>query len=40
MMVDEEKMKGVLDLALTIGHLISGKDRKEFVRSFKPYIQV
>jgi len=40
MMVDEERMKGVVDLALTVGHLVSGKDRKQFIQETKPYIQV
>jgi hypothetical protein len=40
MIVDEDRMKGVLHMALTIGHLFSGKDRKQFVEDTKPLIQV
>ena len=39
-MVDEDKMKSYMDLALTLGHLFSGKPKKEFVQGVKPYIQV
>jgi hypothetical protein len=39
-MVDEDRMKGFMDLALTFGHLLSGKSKRDFVQGFKPYVQV
>jgi len=38
--VDDVGFKRALKMALEVGHLLSGKSRKDFVREAKPYLQV
>jgi len=38
--VDDGKFKTALRMALELGHLVSGKSRKEFVQGARPYLQL
>eukprot|EP00094_Tigriopus_californicus_P006204 TCALIF_05970-PA protein Name:"Similar to setd7 Histone-lysine N-methyltransferase SETD7 (Halocynthia roretzi)" AED:0.01 eAED:0.01 QI:153/1/0.8/1/1/1/5/0/491 len=37
---DKQGMKSLLKTALSIGHLVSGKDKKTFVKGVKPYLHM
>lgn len=37
---DKQGMKSLLKTALSIGHIVSGKDKKSFVKGVKPYLHM
>eukprot|EP00095_Tigriopus_kingsejongensis_P001779 maker-scaffold339_size202159-snap-gene-1.24 protein:Tk01779 transcript:maker-scaffold339_size202159-snap-gene-1.24-mRNA-1 annotation:"hypothetical protein TRIADDRAFT_26073" len=37
---DKQGMKNLLKTALSLGHMVSGKDKKAFVKDVKPYLQM